>query len=143
MRFRYAGLAFFLIFLSTHPESRPQSLLRDFSAFYCAGQTIGRHADPYRNEPLGKCERSADRPNFLERAPAYLAVPAPLPGYALAPFALLALLPYGAAACAWTLILLASFALTIRWLRALTTLPLNTLVAALALSDAYTGLTLG
>src|SRR5580700_3565277 len=112
MRFRNVALAgstaFLLIFFIARPESRPQSLLRDFNAFYCAGETIVHRADPYRNEPLGTCERSAGRPDFLERAPAYLAVPAPLPGYALAPFVLLALLPYAAAAGAWTFILLAS-----------------------------------
>jgi hypothetical protein len=147
MRFRNVALAgsmaFLLIFFIERPESRPQSLLRDFNAFYCAGKTIDHGADPYRNEPLGTCERSAQRPDFLERAPVYLAVPAPLPGYALAPFALLALLPYGAAACMWTCIVLASFALTIRWLRAFTMLPLPAIVAALALSDGYVGVTLG
>lgn len=147
MRFRNVALAgstaFLLIFFITRPESRPQSLLRDFNAFYCAGETIVHRADPYRNEPLGTCERSAGRPDFLERAPAYLVVPAPLPGYALAPFALLALLPYACAACAWTFILFTSFAVTIRWLHALTTLPRPAIVAALALSDGYVGVTLG
>jgi hypothetical protein len=117
--------------------------MRDFNAFYCAGKAITLHADPYRNEPLGTCERSAERPDFLERSPAHLAVPAPLPGYALAPFALLALLPYGAAAWIWTFVLLASFVLTIRWLRALTAFPFSAIIAALALSDAYVGITLG
>jgi len=138
-----ACIAFLFVVLIARPESRPQNLMRDFNAFYCAGKTIAQHADPYRNEPLGACERSEPRPDFLESGPASLAVPAPLPGYALAPFALLALLPYGLAAGVWTCMLLASFALTIHWLRALTTLPLYAIVASLALSDGYVGVTLG
>ncbi|HTV72472.1 MAG TPA: glycosyltransferase 87 family protein, partial [Candidatus Acidoferrales bacterium] len=77
------------------------------------------------------------------RAPAYLTVPAPLPGYALAPFALLALLPFGIAAFVWTLVVLASLIFTVMWMRALTSLPATTVVAALVLSDGYVGVTLG
>jgi hypothetical protein len=140
-----AGCAaiFLIVLFATQPASRPGTLLRDFNAFYCAGRAISQHADPYHNEPLGRCERSAPRPSFLEHGPAYLSVPAPLPGYALAPFAALALLPYGAAAFLWTLSILASFALTVWRLRELTSLPFSAIVAALALSDAYIGVTLG
>ncbi|MGB8204982.1 MAG: hypothetical protein WCE83_09910, partial [Candidatus Baltobacteraceae bacterium] len=35
------------------PSLRPPAVLRDFNAFYCAGASIDRGADPYRAEPLG------------------------------------------------------------------------------------------
>jgi len=67
--------------LAAHGDVEHQS----FKAFYCAGDAVREHLDPYRVEPLRSCERK------LERAPmpqGYVE-PAPLPGYALAPFALL------------------------------------------------------
>jgi hypothetical protein len=138
-----AALVVMAILFAATPATRPGSLLRDFNAFYCAGWSAAHHDDPYRTEPLGTCERSAPRPAFLERAPGYMAIPAPLPGYALAPFALLALLPYGIAAALWALVVLTSVALTVVWMRSLTSLSMTTIVAALALSDGYVGLTLG
>ncbi|HEY0798921.1 MAG TPA: glycosyltransferase family 87 protein [Candidatus Baltobacteraceae bacterium] len=137
-----AGTLFLIVFLAV-PTARPGSLLRDFNAFYCAGATVLDHQDPYLNEPLGTCERNAPRAAFLEHAPAYMTVPAPLPGYALAPFAVLALLPYDSAALVWTALLVLAFAFTVSCLREMTSLPGTTVVAALALSDGYVGLTLG
>jgi hypothetical protein len=135
--------ALFVCFLFARPESRPQNLLRDFNAFYCAGRTIALHLDPYLNEPLGTCERSVKDPVFLAHAPANLTIPAPLPGYALAPFAFLAFFPYGIAGCVWIGVILVSFALTVFLLHKLLSLPLFVIIAALILSDAYIGITLG
>jgi Glycosyltransferase family 87 len=140
-----AGCVATILFFSllTRTESRPQSLLRDFNAFYCAGQAIVQHADPYRNEPLGTCERTTPRAGFWARAPVYLSIPAPLPGYALIPFTALAHLPYDAAAFLWSCVLIASFAVSVQYLRMLLTLPLAVILAALTLSDMYVGVTLG
>jgi hypothetical protein len=60
-----------------------------FKAFYCAGQAVKERVDPYRVEPLRSCERRL-APSTL---PDGYVEPAPLPGYAMAPFAALAALP--------------------------------------------------
>jgi hypothetical protein len=79
-----------------------------FKAFYCAGAAIDRGDDPYRVEPLRSCERrltgSAPAEGYVE--------PAPLPGYALAGFALLAKLPVQPAAVLFGLLLVAAAALS-------------------------------
>ncbi|HEY4440155.1 MAG TPA: hypothetical protein VGN14_06840, partial [Candidatus Elarobacter sp.] len=33
----------------------------DFAAFYCGGQVLRDHGDPYRAGPLGECERALAR----------------------------------------------------------------------------------
>jgi hypothetical protein len=124
------------------PAMRPSGLLRDFNAFYCAGAVLDRGADPYRAEPLGACERTA-KPAPLIAGAAGLAMPAPLPPYALAPFALLAHLPYLAAAGAWTLFLALCVAITVGSLRRLTGLPIATLAFAFLLGDGYASIALG
>jgi hypothetical protein len=129
----------FLVFL---PQTRPPALMRDFNAFYCAGVALDRGADPYRNEPLGACER-APRATWLNRGIPHLAAPAPLPPYALAPFRLLAYLPYETAVVVWSLILFAAFGLTVWALRQVTRLPLVGLIAAFSLVDGFAGWTLG
>jgi len=120
----------------------PRGLLRDFDAFYCAGDALGSGSDPYRAEPLGACERRPKPAIFRPGTPG-LAMPAPLPPYALGPFVLLARLPFVAAASVWSLLLLASIALTVFALRRLTRLPLVPLVASVALIDGYAPLCLG
>ncbi len=73
----------------------------DFRAFYCAGRAVLEGADPYRAHPLTECERSVRAP-ALSRLRDGVAVPAPFPGYVLALFALMALLPFGWALGLWT-----------------------------------------
>lgn len=133
-----AAVALFVLL----PQTRPSALMRDFNAFYCAGAAIDRGADPYRNEPLGACERSP-RPAWLNRGIPNLAAPAPLPPYALAPFAALARLPYAAAALIWSFVLIGALALTVAVMRRLTGLPTLALAAAFLLGDGYAAWTLG
>jgi len=72
----------------------------DFRAFYCSGQAVLAHADPYREHPLRECEHIVQAPGVSPlRDDA--AIPAPFPGYVLALFAALALLPFGIAAAVW------------------------------------------
>ncbi len=103
----------------------------DFRAFYCAGAALDAGADPYRAEPLRSCEITSY--GAFPLGYPQVAVPAPLPGYAIAPFALLAHLPYDAAATLWlfatALAILASAAL----LTGLSRLPAPVVWAALIL----------
>jgi Glycosyltransferase family 87 len=62
---------------------------QSFKAFYCAGAAVKERADPYTVEPLRSCERRLS-PSSL---PDGYVEPAPLPGYAVAPFAALATIP--------------------------------------------------
>lgn len=62
-----------------------------FGAFYCAGAAIAAGESPYTVEPLRSCEHRVWQG---VTTPEDVAEPAPLPGYALAPFVLLAKVPY-------------------------------------------------
>ena len=77
----------------------------DFGIFYCAGQAVTAHADPYRVEPLRTCERGVWEPGYLEG----YAEPAASPGYALPIFSLLSRLPFATAKLLWLLLLCAAF----------------------------------
>ena len=124
------------------PAFRPPFLLRDFNAFYCAGAAIDRGADPYRAEPLGTCERRPRPPAFAQGT-AGLAVPAPLPPYALAPFALVARLPYLWAGTVWSLATVVAFGLAAAAIRRVSGVSTAAVIAAFALGGAYAALCLG
>jgi hypothetical protein len=72
----------------------------DARAFYCAGQAVRQHADPYREHPLNDCERRVTAPGLSPLRDG-ATVPAPFPGFVLALFALIALLPFGSALALW------------------------------------------
>jgi hypothetical protein len=78
-------------------------LFVDSKAFYCAGQAIDTGHDPYLNASLMACENHL-RTLQLHHWPGSqnIVVPVPLPPVAMLPFALLALLPFGAAIVLWT-----------------------------------------
>ena len=69
--------------------ARHELPLSSYKAFYCAGRVTLGGANPYLTEPLRSCEHRiyADR-----EFPAYAVEPAPLPSYAMAGLAALALL---------------------------------------------------
>lgn len=100
------GLAVFFASVSAHDAlSHPSFLatnVRDFKSFYCAGEAVLQHADPYRVEPLRACTH-----RVVSWEPSWLVVPAPLPGYSLAFFAALAMLPYQTASLAYETLLVA------------------------------------
>ncbi|MDQ2866628.1 MAG: hypothetical protein M3R51_10410 [Candidatus Eremiobacteraeota bacterium] len=82
-------------------------LMGDFRAFYCAGELAREGRFDYSLDRIAPCEsRPVPAPFFS--ATRKLAVPAPLPGYAIAPFAVLSLLPYAAAAVLWWIALFAT-----------------------------------
>ncbi len=86
------GAATYVLAAGTRMVQSPE----DLRAFYCAGEAIDTHRDPYLAEPLRSCEvretRAAGEFPFVN-----LAIPAPLPGYALVPFEALARLGFARA----------------------------------------------
>jgi Glycosyltransferase family 87 len=105
--------------LALNATHGPTYVMGDFRAFYCAGKTIAQGANPYLNEPLHSCEATAGPPE----EPAFLkpvALPAPLPPYALLLFVPFALLPFPVAAVCWGALLVASMALAVALLRRVT-----------------------
>jgi hypothetical protein len=91
--------------IALNPLNRPTYLMGDFRAFYCAGSVIAQNANPYLEEPLRSCEREAgppSEPRFLEP----VALPAPLPPYALLLFVPFGLLPFPIAAALYGALLI-------------------------------------
>ncbi|TAM86018.1 hypothetical protein EPN42_14010 [bacterium] len=83
-----------------------------FKAFYCAGSAIASGANPYLVEPSRSCYHRVDTTTHI--APGGVE-PAPLPGYALAPFVLLSSLPVRTAQALFTVLLIAAL-ITSAWL---------------------------
>jgi hypothetical protein len=99
--------AILLLMVALNPLNRATYVMGDFRAFYCAGAAVAQHANPYLEEPLRGCEQHAGPP----AEPAFLrpvALPAPLPPYALALFVPFALLPFPVAALLYLLLLVAA-----------------------------------
>jgi hypothetical protein len=118
-RIAFAGVALALALVSLGLALRGNVERQSFKAFYCAGTAVRERADPYRVEPLRSCERRFE-PTPI--ANGYVE-PAPLPGYVLAFFALLSLLPPKAAATAFALLLAAAAAGAARALAAIVPAP--------------------
>lgn len=91
-----AGLAVacvLIVVLTAHHftnSMRSQAFFLDFRAFYCAGHVVAQGADPYLVQPLLSCEKNVN----ADISTSNIAIPAPLPGYSLAAFAVLSFLPY-------------------------------------------------
>ena len=114
----------------------------DFTAFYCGGTVVRERLDPYRAAPLEACERARTA------APGSVALPegldpAPVPGYVLALFVPLSLLPFAAAAVVWYALLIAAVVATVEVLRALTALPRAAIAAAVLGTDVVASVTYG
>jgi hypothetical protein len=75
----------------------------DFRAFYCAGEAVRAHADPYAVEPGRACQHRLARASGIGLYPD-LVVAVALPPYGLVPFALLSLLPFPPAVLLWNLL---------------------------------------
>lgn len=114
----------------------------DFRAFYCAGAVALSGGNPYFEQPLHTCELATMGPH-LASAWRGVAIPAPLPGYAIAFFALFSLLPFPVAAALWVFVLVASVAAAGLALSRLTRFSPIVLICALALSLFGTSLMLG
>ncbi len=77
-------------------DALPWHRLYDFQDFYCAGEAVDRHADPYRYEPLHSCEHRVNQSDAYRRDPNRI-VPAPIPPYDLPAFELAARIGFPAA----------------------------------------------
>ena len=123
--------ALLAVMIALNPPAGETYLMGDFRAFYCAGSAIAHRADPYREEPLRSCEAAAGPP----AEPAFLrpvALPAPLPPYALLLFVPFALLPFPLAALCYGALLIASMTLAVALLERLTGVSSTMLNVALA-----------
>jgi hypothetical protein len=122
-----------------------ESLFVDAKAFYCGGQAIDAGRDPYLNASLMACENQL-RTLHLHNWPGSqnIVVPVPLPPIAIVPFALLALLPFGAAIVLWTALNIACAAWAAELLRrALPSLSAPFVGAIVVLSVLPAGIRLG
>ncbi len=108
------------------------------ATWYCAGEAIDAHADPYRVEPLRSCEL---RHSTVRKEP--WVEPAPLPGYALAAFGLLARFPFEQARTLWFYALLGAIIVTSFLLARLAHVPPWVALACLAMVDGYINLVYG
>jgi hypothetical protein len=77
-------------------DALPWHRLYDFQDFYCAGEAVDQHADPYRYEPLHSCEHRVNQSEAYRRDPNRI-VPAPIPPYDLPAFELAARIGFPAA----------------------------------------------
>lgn len=130
-----ASLAGFLLVAAM--SIRAATLPYDFRAFYCAGSAINAGYDPYRVEPLRTCEYTGSV--FGTPRKQGFAVPAPLPGYDIAAFRIIAALPYGTASLLWQLLLWGCVAGTVVAVWKLTGVAPAVLIAAFAFSDGFRG----
>ncbi|MDB5095126.1 MAG: hypothetical protein JWO85_3227 [Candidatus Eremiobacteraeota bacterium] len=120
--------------------SAPETMT-DFPAFYCGARIAAAGGDPARAEPLRTCEHAHGAGGLYRFRE--LAVPDPLPPYAIALFEPLARLPYDVAAWIWKGVLAASFVVAVLALRRLTKLPWMALIASLAMIDGLVSFSLG
>ncbi|MGH7736699.1 MAG: glycosyltransferase 87 family protein [Candidatus Tyrphobacter sp.] len=79
----------------------------DFKAFYCSARVVLEREDPYAAAPMVRCQSTPAPAPLLVTKPGQV-LPAPLPGYAIAAFVPLALLPFPVACVLWIIVLLAA-----------------------------------
>ena len=117
----------------------PTYVMGDFRAFYCAGAAIDRGANPYLEEPLRSCEATAGppaEPKFLRP----VALPAPLPPYALLLFVPFSRLPFPLAAVAFMLLAIGAMSTAVAALQRITgasSVVLNLALAAITATVSY------
>jgi hypothetical protein len=120
----------------------PTYVMGDFRAFYCAGSAVAHGANPYLEEPLRGCETTAGPP----AEPAFLrpvALPAPLPPYALLLFVPFSRLPFPAAAIVFGLLSIAAMCAAVVMLQRVTGASSVVLNLALAAITATVSLYVG
>ncbi|MBV8148072.1 MAG: hypothetical protein JO092_03160, partial [Candidatus Eremiobacteraeota bacterium] len=119
----------------------PWHQMYDFADFFCAGEALDQHRNPYLYEPLHSCEHRVNATPLFRNHPA-LAIPAPQPPYDFPPFMALARLQYSLARTLYAAGIVLAVALTIVAL-ARTGVPADVAAAALVLPAAYVELNAG
>lgn len=114
----------------------------DFTAFRCAGLIVAQGRDPYRVEPLRKCENDA-LAHVGRALPPHLVVPAPLPPYALLPLGAFGPLTPPLPSAIWAICLFIAFVVTCRLVTGLMRGPPALAVAALLGADLLASLLIG
>jgi hypothetical protein len=141
LRSQVLTLAIALVALAGYLPFAPVRLY-DFRAFYCAGKAVVAQADPYREHPLHECEREHSAPGMAVDADD-VTVPAPLPGYVLAIFALLSRFPFAFCALMWVLASITAVVVSIELLRRVIGLPPATIAVIILLPAAIVAIPLG
>lgn len=137
-----SGAALLLIAWQLQVASKVGALFGDFRAFYCASAAVAHGANPYAASSIYACERAA-MPFGLYQATPGVAVPAPLPGYALLAFAPLGVLPYVVACALWLLLLTAAVFASARALAILLDRPADVALWAVATGFAVISIPFG
>jgi hypothetical protein len=112
----------------------------DTVVWYCAGEAVNAHADPYLVEPLRSCE-SRIAPGYSRAYP--WVEPAPLPGYTLTTFSLLARLPFPVVRVCWFYLLVAAIITTAVLLARMARTSTLLVLLCLAMVDGYINLMYG
>jgi hypothetical protein len=116
-------------------DALPWHRLYDFQDFYCAGDAVDRHADPYRYEPLHSCEHRVNQSDAYRRDPRRI-VPAPIPPYDLPAFELAAQIGFPAARTIDAIVIVLAVVVAIVGLAAIG-IPLELAVPALVFPAGY------
>jgi hypothetical protein len=116
-------------------DALPWQRLYDFQDFYCAGAAVDGHADPYRYEPLHRCEHLINRSSAYRGDPKRV-VPAPIPPYDLPPFELAARVGFPPARTVDAIAIVIAVAAAVGGL-ALIGIPLDVAALALVLPAGY------
>ena len=122
-------------------EAFPWRQLYDFPDFYCAGLALDRGADPYRYEPLHRCEHAVNVGSAYRKDPQRV-IPAPLPPYDFPPFMLAARLSFPIARIIGALAIAAALLAATLGL-GLVAVPLDVAALALVLPAGYVLLNAG
>jgi hypothetical protein len=116
-------------------DALPWHRLYDFQDFYCAGEAVDQHADPYRYEPLHQCEHRVNASEAYRLDPNRV-VPAPIPPYDFPPFELAAHIGLPAARAIDAIAIAVAVVAAVGGL-ALIGIPLDVAALALVLPAAY------
>jgi len=119
----------------------PWHQMYDFADFYCAGQALDAHRDPYDYEPLHACEHRVNTSAIFHNDPS-LAIPAPQPPFDFPPFMALARLNFTHAETLDAVAIVVATVLAIVAL-AQTGVPLDIAAIALLLPAGYVELNAG
>jgi len=122
-------------------DALPWRQLYDFGDFYCAGAALDEARDPYRYEPLHRCEHAVNATPAYRNDPARV-VPAPLPPYDFPPFMLAARLAFSTARLVDAIVIVAAILMTI-WGLAIAGVTLDVAALALAFPAGYVLLAAG